>query len=127
MNIIIQSLGFKASEALESFINEKLNNLKSDRIVSATVTLYKGSDANPENNYCEIRLEVPGNDSFVKKHSPHFETAVSECIEVLKQQENKAKAKQADQLQANANKVQDALMAGEDDADEDVELEDVVK
>ncbi len=127
MNIIIQSLGFKASDALESFINEKLDTLKSDRIVNANVTLYKGSDSNPENNYCEIRLEVPGNDAFVKKHSPHFETSVSECIEVLKQQENKAKDKQTDQLQADAIKVQDALMAGEDDADEDVELEDVVK
>lgn len=127
MNIIIQSLGFKASDALEGFINEKLDTLKSDHIVSANVTLYKGSDANPENNYCEIRLEVPGNDLFVKKHSPHFETSVSECIEVLKQQENKVKSKQQDQLQADAQKVQDALLEGEEDADEDVELEDVVK
>jgi len=41
MNIIIQSLGFKASAALEAMITEKLNSLKSDKINSATVTLYK--------------------------------------------------------------------------------------
>jgi putative sigma-54 modulation protein len=126
MDIIIQSLGFNAGESLESFINDKVNGLKSDHIVRANVTLYKGAESDPENNYCEIRLEVPGNDHFVKKSNTHFETAVSECVEVLKQQINKNKDKQTDRLQADAIKVQDAIMEGETD-DEDVELEDVVK
>jgi putative sigma-54 modulation protein len=126
MDIIIQSLGFKHSESIESFITEKLNTVKSDKLVRANVILFKGADSDPENNYCEIRLEIPGNDLFVKKHSAHFETSVSECVDVLKQQVNKNKEKQVHNLQANAVEIQDALLAAETD-DEDVELEDVVK
>lgn len=126
MDIIIQSLGFKAGESIESFIAEKLNTVKSDKIVRANVILFKGADSDPENNYCEIRLEIPGNDLFVKKHSAYFETSVSECVDVLKQQVNKNKEKQVHSLQANAVEIQDAMLAGDTD-DEDVELEDVVK
>jgi len=126
MDIIIQSLGFKAGESIETFIGEKLNTVKSDKIVRANVILFKGADSDPENNYCEIRLEIPGNDLFVKKHSAYFETSVSECVDVLKQQVNKNKEKQVHNLQANAVEIQDAMLASDSD-DEDVELEDVVK
>ena len=85
MDIIIQSLGFKASDHLEGFIREKLNRvlLQSDTVIRANVTLYAGSESNPENNVCEIRLEVPGNDHFVKKSSDMFEKAITECIDAL--------------------------------------------
>jgi putative sigma-54 modulation protein len=126
MDIIIQSLGFKHSESIESFITEKLNTVKSDKLVRANVILFKGADSDPENNYCEIRLEIPGNDLFVKKHSAYFETSVSECVDVLKLQVNKNKEKQVHSLQANAVEIQDAMIAADTD-DEDVELEDVVK
>jgi len=121
MDIIIQSLGFKAGESIERFIAEKLKTVKSDKIVRANVILFKGADPDPENNYCEIRLEIPGNDLFVKKHSTYFETSVSECVDVLKQQVNKNKEKHVHNL-----KIQDALIESDGD-DEDVELEDVVK
>jgi len=124
MDIIIQSLGFKASDALEEYIREKLNNLKSDRIIRANVVLYKGAAGNPENDYCEIRLEVPGNDHFVKKHSPLFETSVSECVDILTQMLKQARDKHVDSRQADAIRIQDQLMEGGED---DVELEDVVK
>ena len=126
MDIIIQSLGFNAGESLESFIREKVNGLKSDRIIRAQVTLYKGPATEQENNYCEIRLEVPGYDPFVKKSGQYFENSVSECIDVLQMQLNKSKDKSADRLQADAEKVQDALLESSG-ADDDVELEDVVK
>ena len=76
MDIIIQSLDFRTSETLDNFIREKINALKSDTIVRANVTLYLASEGNPENQVCEIRLEIPGNDLFVKKGSVHFETSV---------------------------------------------------
>lgn len=123
MDIIIQSLGFKAGDTLEIFINEKLNTLKSDHIVRANVTLFKGHDNIAENNYCEIRLEVPGNDHFVKKHSIYFETAVSECVAVLAQQISKAKDKHTSK-QADATMIQDSLAETNEG---DVELEDVIK
>jgi putative sigma-54 modulation protein len=97
MDIIIQSLGFTAGDGLENFIQEKLSKLiNKDRIVRANVTLYRGSDANPNNNYCEIRLEAPGNDPFVKKSSDTFEKAITEAVEVLQNNLRKAKEKQLD-------------------------------
>lgn len=126
MDVIIQSLGFKASDALESFIQEKLAAIKSDRIVRANVTLFKGPEGNAEKDYCEIRLEVPGNDLFVKKQGAYFETAVTECIEVLTQQVQKEKDKHIGNRHAEAVTIQDAALAADDD-DSDVELEDVVK
>ena len=125
MDIIIQSLGFKAGEALENFIREKINSLKSDEIVRANVTLFKGPAGNPENDYCEVRLEVPGNDHFVKKHSQHFETSLSECVEVLTQMIKKTRDKIKNGRQAEALVIQDALSDGE--TGDDTELEDVVK
>ncbi|MDB5199732.1 MAG: hypothetical protein JWO92_1695 [Chitinophagaceae bacterium] len=96
MDIIIQSLGFKASDHLEDFIGEKLNKVivESDKVIRANVTLYAGSASNPNNNVCEIRLEVPGNDHFVKKSSDVFEKAITECIEALQQIIRKTRDKQ---------------------------------
>ena len=96
MNIIIQSLGFKASDHLEDFIREKLNKviLENDNVIRANVTLYAGSESNPENNICEIRLEVPGNDHFVKKNSDTFEKAITECIDALQKIIRRTKDKQ---------------------------------
>jgi putative sigma-54 modulation protein len=126
MDIIIQSLGFTTGESLENFIKEKVNTLKSSDIVRATVTLYKSPSGNPESDYCEIRLEVPGNDLFVKKHSEYFETSVNECVYILALQIKKNKEKYVKTRKADANVIQDELISGEED-DEDIELEDVVK
>ena len=96
MDIIIQSLGFKASDHLEEFIREKLNRivLESDRVIRANVTLYAASESNPNNNVCEIRLEVPRNDHFVKKGSDVFEKAITECTDTLQKIIRRARDKQ---------------------------------
>lgn len=84
MDIIIQSLGFKASEHLEDYIKEKLGKLKpNDNIVRANVTLFKGPEKAVLSDYCEIRLEVPGNDHFVKEHSADFEQSVDTAVDTL--------------------------------------------
>lgn len=127
MDIIIQSLGFKASGALESFVIEKVNTLKNDTIIRADVTLYKGPESEANSDYCEIRLEMPGNDPFVKRHGAHFETAVTDCVDALAEILNRQKSRDIKRRQADADTIQDVLMEGEEDADTDTELEDVVK
>lgn len=103
MNIIIQSLGFKASLELEAFVYEKLDKLiNKDQIIRANVVLFQGADNNPENNYCEIRLEMPGDDPFAKRSSPSFEQAIVDTIDVLQKQLRKAKEKQVDRRQGQA-------------------------
>ncbi len=98
MDVIIQSLGFKAGNTLEGYVQEKLTKLgnKSDNIVRANVTLFKGADGTPENNYCEIRLEVPGNDHFVKKNCESFEMAIVDAVDTLQNMIKKSKEKLAD-------------------------------
>jgi putative sigma-54 modulation protein len=65
MDVIIQSLGFTAGEELESYIQEKLEKLTpNEHIVRANVVLFLGPDRATPNTYCEIRLEVPGNDLY---------------------------------------------------------------
>lgn len=103
MEVIIQSLGFKAGEGLESYVREKLNKLTpSDNIVRANVTLFMGPDRATPNNYCEIRLEVPGNDLFVKENSAEFEQAVDEAVNKLQSMLRKAKEKMVDRHHGKA-------------------------
>src|SRR6185295_9764374 len=98
MDIIIQSLGFKAGEGLEGYIEEKLGKLTpNDHIVRANVVLFLGPDKAAQNNYCEIRLEVPGNDLFIKESSPEFEQAVDSAVNKLQGMIRKQRDKQLDQ------------------------------
>ena len=85
MDLIIQSVGFNLSATMDNFIIEKMIGLNGDKIVRASVTLYKDPSSNTETNYCEMQLEESGNDHFVKKYSTHFETAINECVEILSQ------------------------------------------
>ena len=99
MDIIIQSLGFKASEDLDNFVREKLEKFDKElNIIRANVTLYSGSQSNPNSSYCEIRLEVPGYDFFVKKNSDSFEKAIVDTVNTLQQNIHKAKEKQKSKL-----------------------------
>ncbi len=104
MDIIIQSLGFKHSENLETFIHEKLGKLdhQTNNIIRAQVTLFQGSGGNQQ-NYCEIRLEVPGNDHFVKRSDEVLETAILDSVEALQNIVRKAKEKDISRRQANVD------------------------
>ncbi|HYK56146.1 MAG TPA: HPF/RaiA family ribosome-associated protein [Flavisolibacter sp.] len=104
MDVIIQSLGFKAGEELESYIQQKLEKLTpNEHIVRANVVLFLGPDKGTPNTYCEIRLEVPGNDLFVKEQSVEFEQAVDATVNKLQGMLRKAKEKQEDQWHGRTN------------------------
>ena len=96
MEIILQCVGFTASDHLEQLLHDKLGKLTrhTDKVMNAHVTLTKGPEAELKNNYCEIRLEVPGNDLFVKKNSTSFEHSVVECVDALHQMLEKNKEKE---------------------------------
>ena len=98
MDIIIDSPGFTASDNLKAFVEEELGKLihKDDMIVRANVTLYKASESIPNNNYCEIRLEIPGKDLFAKRSSDSFEKAILDTTEVIQKQLKKMKEKLTD-------------------------------
>jgi putative sigma-54 modulation protein len=97
MNIQIQSLGFKGGEELENYIHSKLGKLTpSEHITGANVVLFLGPDRATQVHYCEIRLEVPGNDHFVKEGADDFFQAVDSTINKLQQMLRKTKEKQVD-------------------------------
>lgn len=97
MDVIVQSLGFKHSDNLETYITENLQKLTpGDRIIRANVTLFQGPDKATPNDYCEMRLEVPGNDLFVKEASAGFEQSIDECINKLQGILRKQKDKMVD-------------------------------
>lgn len=87
MNIHLKALRFRARQELKDFVNEKVSKLArfDDKIISAEVTLSVDTAAVPENKICEIRLIVPGNDDFVRKHAPTFEAAVLNAVDTLQE------------------------------------------
>jgi putative sigma-54 modulation protein len=125
MDVIIQSLGFKAGDELERFIREKLGVIKHDKIVRADVGLFFGAETDPENKVCEIRLEIPGNDAFAKRKTAYFETSVTACVDALNEIINRSKTKRLDRRHADSIEIQDAIMQAETDIDP--ELEDIVR
>ena len=84
MKINLQSLHFKASDQLASFVEEKVSELSryDDTIISADVTLTLDGN-NVDNKICDIRLIVPGNDNFVKRNAETFEESIAGCVDTL--------------------------------------------
>ncbi|HRO43647.1 MAG TPA: HPF/RaiA family ribosome-associated protein [Flavipsychrobacter sp.] len=95
MDVIIQSLGFKAGAELESFVTEKVNKLekRAPGVVRANVVLFLGPETQTDNKHCDIRLEMPGNDPFVKKNAATWENAIMEAVDTLDNVLRRAKEK----------------------------------
>jgi putative sigma-54 modulation protein len=97
MDIIIQLLGFTAGDGLEDFIRERLSKLDKDiKIVRVNVTLFTGSTANPNRCYCEMKLEMPGDDIFVKKSNDTFDKAIVDTVNTIQRNLHKAHERQLD-------------------------------
>jgi len=96
MNIRINSVKFDADKKLESFIETKVTKLNkvNDDIIGIEVILKLDSNPTGENKISEIKVEIPGNDLFVKKQSKTFEESTDLAVEALKRQLQKHKEKQ---------------------------------
>lgn len=95
MKINITSVHFKTDKKLDDFISSKLDKLGSlySAVLGSEVTLKIDKSDVRENKIAEIRLEIPGNDLFVKKQSKSFEEAADSAIEALRKQLVKHKQK----------------------------------
>ncbi len=96
MEIRIQSVKFDADVKLLEYVEKKIGKLSKyfDGIVRAEVFLSLLPDV--ENKHVKVRLEIPGNDIVVDRHSRKFEDAVTECVDVLQAQLIKVKEKRYD-------------------------------
>ncbi|MCC6690724.1 MAG: ribosome-associated translation inhibitor RaiA [Bacteroidia bacterium] len=95
MNIKIQSIHFDADSKLIEFVQEKVTKLGRfyDGIIGGEVFLKLDKSSNSENKVAEIRLQIPGNDLFVKKQCKTFEEAVDTSVLALSNQVKKYKEK----------------------------------
>lgn len=84
MDIRIQSLKFDADQKLLDFIEKKLSKLPKfyDEIIRAEVILSLLPDY--DNKNVKVKVDIPGNDLVVERHSATFEDALVDCVDVLK-------------------------------------------
>lgn len=95
MNIKIQSIHFDADTKLIEFVQEKVNKLGRyyDGIIGGEVFLKLDNSSTAENKVAEIKLQIRGNDLFVKKQCKTFEEAVDTSVMALTNQIKKYKEK----------------------------------
>jgi putative sigma-54 modulation protein len=96
MTIQIQSIHFTADRKLLAFIEEKVGKLSQyyDEIISSEIFLRLDKSDQMENKVAEIKLNVPGNELYVKRQCRTFEEAVDTGISALSRQVLKHKERQ---------------------------------
>ena len=53
------------------------------QLLQSDVTLFTDDGKNTDNKFCEIRLNVPGYDDFVKKNGESYEAATLDAVDTL--------------------------------------------
>lgn len=99
MNIKINSVKFSPTSKLETFVEGKVQKLGqySDDIIGAEVFLKLENTQDSDNKIAEIKVDIPGNELFVKKQSKTFEESTDNAVDALKRQITKAKEKRRGQ------------------------------
>lgn len=95
MNIIINSVHFKADIKLEDFIRDKMEKLHTfyEGVIGAEVYCKLDNTETPENKIIEVRLIIKGYDLFAVKVAKTFEEAVTKASDALRRQLRKHKEK----------------------------------
>jgi putative sigma-54 modulation protein len=95
MNIKINSIKFSPSKQLETFVEGKVKKLGHfyDDIIGAEIFLKLENSQKLKNKVTEIKLDLPGNELFAKKHSKSFEESTDNAIDALRKQIIKHKNK----------------------------------
>ena len=95
MKVNIQSVKFDADQRLIDFIESKTEKLNRffDKINSVNVILKLSKDEELGNKVAVVTLDVPGDTLVSEKQSKSFEESYDECIDALKKQLEKYKAK----------------------------------
>ncbi len=93
MTISIQYVHMATSEAMNDYVNNKLNKLgkKYDWIISAEVHFEKEPDVKGKGKKCKIELSAPGPRLFATSNEETFENAVKKTIKDLEIQLKKRK------------------------------------
>jgi len=93
MTINIQYVHMSRSEAMDIYVNKKLEKLgkKYDWVISAEVYFEKENDPSDKGKICKIELSLPGPRIFAVSNETTFENAVKQTIRDLEIQLKKRK------------------------------------
>ena len=93
MNIMINSVKFKADSKLEKFVTDKVSKLERtfDNITSCDVILKVDKPETDNNKIAEIQLVLPGQTLFNSKQADTFEDATLQVVDATKIQLSKYK------------------------------------
>ncbi|MBQ7213237.1 MAG: ribosome-associated translation inhibitor RaiA [Bacteroidales bacterium] len=96
MEIKINAVRFDIDQKLVDFVNKKVSKLDKfyDAILGVEVFLRVEKLQAEENKVAEIKVNIPGNDLFVKKQTNTFEESVSQAVDSLTRSLGKTKEKQ---------------------------------
>lgn len=85
MSTTIQSVGFKASDDLNSFVKDKVSKLfkQYPDAIRVDVSLRLGASKSTKNKWCSIYLSHKGENQFVKRSAESFEAAVLLSLEAM--------------------------------------------
>ncbi len=85
MNITLQTLKFKETDDLKSFVYDKIGKLfhQQPNLIRVDVTLKEGAKNNPANKWCELYVSLPGENKFTKKNSTSFEESILKALEIM--------------------------------------------
>lgn len=94
MRTIIQFVQMAHSDAMESYVNKKIEKLflKYDWIIKADVFFKKENDSSEKGKICSIELSVPGPKIFAISNENNYEFAVKQTLKDLESQLKKRKA-----------------------------------
>jgi ribosomal subunit interface protein len=93
MTINIQYVSMATSEAMNTYVTEKLNKLgsKYDWVIAAEVYFEVENDPKGKGKICKIELSLPGPRIFATSNEKNYESAVKETIKDLEIQLKKRK------------------------------------
>lgn len=93
MTINIQYVHMATSDAMNDYVNNKLNKLgkKYDWVIGAEVHFEKEPDPSGKGKICKIELSAPGPRLFATSNEETYENAVKKTIKDLEVQLKKRK------------------------------------
>lgn len=95
MKLQMHSIHFDADKKLTDYIQKRVDKLETfyDRIVDGEVIMRVEKDDKNHNKTIEFKINIPGEQLFVKQKDRTFEAATDQAIESLKRQIKKFKNK----------------------------------
>ena len=95
MKLQMHSIHFDADKKLTDYIQKRVDKLETfyDRIVDGEVIMRVEKDDKNHNKTVEFKINIPGEQLFVKQKDRTFEAATDQAIESLKRQLKKYKNK----------------------------------